>query len=1038
MEIPVYFKSKNPFPLESSLKITADRKNLPSCNAVKSAMTAEMPLTYQRDVCHSSNYYALYQKKCLKNMAKDLHFSKDVVRHRGPSTLSFKDYDQTGLYDFSSVIHRQKHEQVIVKREKRPRKLKPLKIQPMKSDVAPAKQTPTNVPFCLEECIWKAKMESTLAEPSLLVPVPPPPPCDPPHSQTFLTQLPDFMLGDLMTPKSGSKRKSQSTEIPESERKDPRWEEIMLLKLSKATAQWIVNNQATWGGWVQAKPKGFKKQKYDWNRIRYVLPVDSDVELLDKILAEEVTAPRIYEDNETETLLPSYYRVPSFHTIVQCIDDPVCNNTTADQISEKTFRLASPIKRRERLNSRVGKYSYTTSNVFEQELYFGTAKIVHQKSKKNHIVMDNHDEYRKHLCQHYPRPPETWSFRPQKRTIGSPQKVQKGAIPWIALPTIIENFAQLTKADVVIPQRRKRVSFQMSEKDLSLDLRIRKTMLEQWKTAWKLAPRWQAATIEGLMRDLTDIQVQNRLKAVVICASAVLERPDPVKESSEDSVIGLEADARRLEIQDIPEKIDPLLRNTLSDKDSHVRMAAAVCYYAIGKQNEVAQAIMKHALINGNAADNWAAAQALGMEGIASFQVVKTILSQIFDQKDDAREEQACLLLSQLSKQTALVQCLLASELNSYQWKNRVLACKVFSRIPGSVSKDVKNKIVQLMWTDWKFDVRQAAAKALGHLQLGKEVHNQLRERLKRGDCQMRVDALSYIGWLKLMTAKLLPDFLQCFSDDFVAVRKEACWAAGALKIKDETVLKCLFKIMQTDPLWKIKALAIRALGLIGQASPRLKELLLWALHYEDDPGVRREACRSIITLKMQDETVRATLLERMILEPNELVKEEVNRAVTVFHFEQEEEHEMIQKIKDKIIALSTKDLIIEKLLKLQEIIERTWHEAHRIYREEGDIFAYREILEIFLDVVKATFTDQTRCPSRKFSKLWKEIISLLPRLGISPSPWTQKAFSEALKAHYAEKEAHAKKLKSLAEKQKGSEIVNNSEETLLVVGAEQ
>lgn len=31
------------------------------------------------------------------------------------------------------------------------------------------------------------------------------------------------------------------------------------------------------------------------------------------------------------------------------------------------------------------------------------------------------------------------------------------------------------------------------------------------------------------------------------------------------------------------------------------------------------------------------------------------------------------------------------------------------------------------MWTDWKFEVRQAAAKALGHLELGKEVHDQLR-----------------------------------------------------------------------------------------------------------------------------------------------------------------------------------------------------------------------------------------------------------------------------------------------------------------------
>ncbi|KAJ6667255.1 hypothetical protein lerEdw1_017233 [Lerista edwardsae] len=914
MEIPDFFKSQNPFPLDNSLKIRAERKELPSRHAARSAFKAEMPLTFQKDVCHTRKHYALYQKKCLKDVAKDLHFSKDVVMHRGPSTLAFKDYDQAGLYDSSSVIQRQKCEQAIEKKEMRPRKLKPL-IESKKSAISPAKQTSTHVPFCLEECIWKAKVEC--AESSLLTPVPPAPPCDPLSSQTLLTESLE-MVGDSTTQQSWSKRKFHS--ITTLEPKDLGWEEILLLKLNKTTAQWIVNNQGTWGGWVQKKPKGFKKQKYDWNSIRYVLPVDGDVKLLDEILAKEAEIPMgSFDEKKVETLLPAYYRVPSFHTRVLGIHDPVSNNTTADQISETTSKYSSPIKRRERLSSRVGKHSYTTKNVFEQELYFGTAKIVHQKTKKNHIVLDNNDEYRKHLYQCYPRPPEIWSYRPQKRTtVGSPHKEQKGTIPWLALPTIIENFAQLTK-EVFIPQRRKRVSFRLSEKDLSQDLRIRRTMLEQWKTAWKLAPRWQAATIEGLMRDLTDVHVQNRIKAVVICASAVIERPNPIKES-DDSVIGIDSEAN-VEIQDIPEKIYPLLENTLFDKEPHVRMAAAVCYYAIGRRNKEAQAIMKNALMNGNSADNWAAAQALAMEGIANFYVVKTILSRIFDQKDDSAEEQACLLLAQLSKQTvsnkvrddeqteghhargpgALVQCLLASELNSYQWKNRVLACKVFSRVPGSVSKDVKNKIVQLMWTDWKFDVRQAAAKALGHLQLGKEVHNQLRERLQRGDCQMRVDALSYIGWLKLMTAQLLPCFLQCFSDDFVAVRKEACWAAGALKIKDETVLKCLFKIMQTDPLWKVKALAIRALGLIGQASPRLRELLLWALHYEDDPGVRREACRSIITLKMKDETVRSTLLQRMILEPNELVKEEVNRAVTVFHYEQEEEHEMIQMIKNKV-----------------------------------------------------------------------------------------------------------------------------------------
>ncbi|XP_053126384.1 HEAT repeat-containing protein 4 [Hemicordylus capensis] len=1014
MEIPTFFKSKNPFPLESALKIRVDRKNLPSRNAMMSVMKAEMPLTC-RYIGHSQRHHAHYQKKFLKTIAKDLSFSKEVIQHRSPSSLTYEEYVQTGLYDVSSIVHEHKVESITAKKQRRPSRLKPLRRESIKLDIAPDNQTPTNVPLYLEECIRKAELESSHSEPSLLVYIPPPPPppsCDPPYSQTFLTE-PQEMLGDVMT-KQWSKRTFQSTtKIQDPECKDLRWEECLLIKLNKGTAQWIVNNQSSWGGWIQGKPRRFRKQRYDWESIRYVLPCESDVALLNEIQTTKTASHiRIYEEKEAETLLPSYYRIPSFQSRVQRIDDPTGNNSTADKISKKTLRLVSPVKRRERLNSRVGKHSYTTQNVFEQELYFGTAKIVHQKAKKDRIFMDNNDVYCKHLPQHYPRPPELWSFKPSKKTT---KRVQKGAIHWAEVPTIVEDFAQLGEGETPVPSRRKWVSHSMFEEDVSQDIRIRRTMLAQWKTAWKLESRWQAATIEGLVRDLRDIHVQNRIKAIVVCASAVLERPQPVKKGSQESVIGIEAGAKGLEVQDIPKKIQPLLRNTLFDKDAHVRMAAAVCYYAIGRPYQEAQAIMRNALIHGNSADSWAAAQALALEGITSFQVVKRILSQIFNQKDDTAEDQACLLLARLSKRTGLVHCLLASELNSYQWRHRVLACKTISRIPGSVSQDLKNKIVQLMWTDWKFEVRQAAAKALGHLQLGKEVHDQLRKKLKRGDCRMRVDALSMIGWLELMTAKLLPGFLQCFSDDFVAVRKEACWVAGILRITEERVLKCLFKMMQTDPLWKIKALAIRALGLIGQASPHLQELLLWALHYEEDPGVRREACRSIITLNMQDETVRATLLERMILEPNEMVREEMKHAVSVFDFQQEEEQEMIQEIKDKIARLSKKDLVIQKLLKLQEIIERTWHEAHRIYRDKGDVFAYKEIRDIFLDVVQTTFTGQTQYPHRKFSEVWKE--NLLPCPRIPSNPWTQRAFSETLEVQYAGRETRAKKKSRLPQR---------------------
>ncbi|XP_015674437.2 LOW QUALITY PROTEIN: HEAT repeat-containing protein 4, partial [Protobothrops mucrosquamatus] len=1012
MEVSNVFKSQTPFPSESTLKVKVDRKNLPSYQAMLSAMRAKIPFMYQRDVSHVESHYAHYQKQCLKNVSKSIHFSKETIK---PSALSYKDYDPKGLYDFSSVIRPCKDEDIISKKPRQPRKLKPSRRLPRlkEPEIAHVQETIGNLPLFLEDCIWEAKVESTQAEPTLLVPIPPPPPLSPPPSD--LPNIQAFQTKPLEKLEDSSrKRQSKYTIWDEPEEEKLGWEERLLTKISKTTAQWIVNNQTSWGGWVQSKLKHFKKQKYDWNSIRYVLPCENDVELLDEILAEETMeggpVPRD-EQRKLETPLSAYYRLPSFHARVLYEDDLLFQNQTAEKISMKYLRPATPIKRHERLHPRTGKYSYTTQNVFEQELYFGSAKIIHQKTKKDRIILDNHDEYNKHLEQCYPRPPEIWSFRPPK---GTTKKVQKGMIHWKTLPTLIEDFSQVDEIQSPDSTGRERDLWPKQEENLSETVRICKTMLEQWKAAWKFDPHWQTATIEGILADLADLHVQNRINGLLVCASAVLERPCKVPNTSQESVIGLDTFTKGIEIEDIPKKIQPLLQKTLLDMDAHVRMAAAVCFYAMWKPNPEAQSIMKNALIHGNSADSWAAAQALALEGIGSFQVVKRILSQIFDQNDDASEEQACLLLARLSKHTGLVHCLLASELNSYQWIHRVLACKTLSRIPGSVTQDLKNKIVQLMWTDWKIEVRQAAAKVLGHLKLGKEVHDQLRENLKRGDCRKKVEALSLIGWLKFMTARLLPGFLQCFSDDFVAVRKEACWAAGALQIKEETVLKCLFKIMQTDPLWKIKALAIRALGQIGEASPYLKDLLLWALHYEEDPGVRREACRSIITLKMQDETVRATLLMRMILEPNEKVKEEVSRAVTNFKFEQEEEQEMIQKIKNEISRLSQTPLVIKKVLKLQEVIEKMWHEAHCIYREKGDIFAYRDIRDIFLDVVKTAFTDQTQTPSRKFSNLWITMINVLPWLGIPPNPWTRRAFYEALKRHKAERKNISRNQKQL------------------------
>uniref|UniRef100_A0A674IYS4 Uncharacterized protein n=1 Tax=Terrapene triunguis TaxID=2587831 RepID=A0A674IYS4_9SAUR len=514
MKISAFYKSNNPFPLNAELRVTvsedsddpAGRLVLRSGSTASSQTTkASTPL---QDFCLSKQHYRLYQKKYFLKIATDLRFSKEVVKHRGLQSLPYKECDFKDLYSTSDIIQKPKRKEPTAKKVgQQPFKLCPLKQPPchMKLDFSPPKDTRIKGP--MEKRLQSAKLDSSLRE-SSLPPITPSLPCESPASQTFLTESYE-MLSSSMTRRQA--KRVPMDNIQESKSEARGWEQMLLEKLNRSTAQWIVNQQTAWGGWIQ-NVHGFKKQKFDWNRIRDELSSESELRLLDSIQAEEdavEVSPQSHVEKKPETLLPVYYRP------------------------------ASSLKNRERLNSRVGKYSYSTKNAFEQELYFGTVKIVHQVAErgKDHFILENHDEYHKHLQQHFPRPPEHWSFKPQK---GAVRRPVRGAFRWIALPTLADDFAQKGEESSPAKARRGRNEHKEPKEVLPQHVHILRTMLEQWKNAWKLTPRWQNATIEGLMRALTDIHDVIRVTALITCATAVLERPrldSDSQESGERSLI---------------------------------------------------------------------------------------------------------------------------------------------------------------------------------------------------------------------------------------------------------------------------------------------------------------------------------------------------------------------------------------------------------------------------------------------------------------------------------------------------------------------
>ncbi|OBS79268.1 hypothetical protein A6R68_18350 [Neotoma lepida] len=830
----------------------------------------------------------------VKKAAAHLSFSQDVRWQRGLPSMPFWQYSFKHIYDTDDII-------------------------PPVSPPVQARKTHTEKPahtralhtstLLAEDTTRFAKTQSPVGskkKPKKRKPKSMDQKASPPH--TCYSLLKSDILD--LSPSLDESLEERETWLPPGEKEARGWEDIVLEKLDKRTARWIQSKRPLRPGQSPNKWQSFLRQQYDWGHIRDEITSESDLELLKKLEAEELAdlegesvALPPEEIKKPELLLPVFYRLPGHSPQVQTVEILPGTNKTADEVKEERSNFQPPTPNPFRqVNPKAGEFAYSTDNTFEQEIYFDGVKIVHQiGGKKDQIILENLNRYDKHLSKVFPETPEKWSLQPvpesrkdhdRKASNGGTYKRKKGTQRWIALPTRVKSLMlKVGEKDESTKTRRVKKQVQPLKENVTWELAVLRKMLQEWKTAWAL-------------------RCCLREKSKGLVPSFIAE---PI-------------------IPDLPEVLLPALEAALSDKNPNVRMAAAICQYAIQSHNPTAQDIMQTALVKGNSADSWAAAQCLALEGIATYPVIKRILYQLFNKRNEATEDQACALLSHLSGKTTLIHTMLAVELNSRQWKDRIMACRAFSRISGTICIDMKHKLIQLMWNDWNKEVRQAAARALGQMNLGKEVHDMIRIKLSQGNSQDRIEALSLIRVLKLMTAKLLPSFLNCFSDEFIAIRQAACSAAGALQIRNKMVLECLLNLMQRDPYWKIKAFAIRALGQIGQVSPKLTDLLLWAVHYEESPGVRLEACRSILALKLQGNQVRDTFLDVLLLEDHEAVLKEIYQTMTALKLENEGNQETLQEIKKKIETLNQKDLLIEKILKMEAAIEYMKKKARHVY----------------------------------------------------------------------------------------------------------
>ena len=188
--------------------------------------------------------------------------------------------------------------------------------------------------------------------------------------------------------------------------------------------------------------------------------------------------------------------------------------------------------------------------------------------------------------------------------------------------------------------------------------------------------------------------------------------------------------------------------------------------------------------------------------------------------------------------------------LSSEVANERMLACDIIPRLRITITKQLTVKLIELMWSDSHRGVKKAAAQALGRIGRGRDVYDELHNRLSSSRVLDKIEALGKIRYIGIMTNKLLDVYINCFSDYSIKVREWACRSAQYLIERDERVLDAVVRMAMYDRAARLKVLAIQTLALVANfRSHGVRKCLLWALQFELDALIRTEACHCIVLL---------------------------------------------------------------------------------------------------------------------------------------------------------------------------------------------
>ncbi|XP_030842195.1 HEAT repeat-containing protein 4 isoform X2 [Strongylocentrotus purpuratus] len=944
----------------------ADRVKVPQVGSDESKLKSHFSfLSQSLPPTRTQDAQGKIHQDYVKKISTDLLFSEAVIRKHAAHTLPYNKVDLNGTFDSKGIVKKKplkkigsvgRHTQHGYEKKHTPchittvseHKLKPL--QPKKKKIIPDRD---------DEIVSEA---GTVLK----------------GKNAFLTETEQENELEEDAEINSDSQQNTKTRPKESEN----WDSHVLMNLSKATARWIVNERTPQGPQKDRLTKLLVEKFGEASQLDTLIRDDTSVSETgvaeqpeqraesrsskkqksavsearknssekEKKEGEEGGEDENDEEDVNTQPLASFYRLPGGvrrkHRQL-AIDSLGAINTTAQDIQVFRRKPKPPPTLKDVMNPAIGDKMLDTHNQFEQEWLLG-AQVIHQPSDSK-LHLDSGNVYQVSTRKSFPQDPVSWHTESKKKTKDRKSKKdrekkkidmpQHGYKKWNKLPEPMqEELMDIHEAgyDAEAHREPDPTTFKRHKENPSLV-----QLVDEWRNKWHLGSKWYDSSINDLERDMNDINEHVRLQAIATIAKAAtfrppdepgsvsISKPSNLKSRLTGIFTKVAKDATSHGV--LPAKLLTCVEKSLFDPSPRVCVTAAIALYTLNRPNEEARKILKDVIKGGSGPERWAAAQCLAHAGVCDSFVVGELVKQLFDSENMVKHEQCIRLLTNLSRGSSIVHSMVAEQLNSTSWRHRIVACRTFPRLYGTINKDITHKLSNLMWNDWHREVRTTAAQTLGRTGHGKDVHDDLRDRLLNGSERDRIDALQKIGHLGIMTARLLPSYLKCFDDPYIAVRIATTETASKLELKDHDVLMKLLFLTEFDSNWKVKAHALKALGNIGESNKHIESAVLWALRFESQAGVRAEACQTMIKLSMKDPEIPALLQEKLLVEPDQVVREQLVIALESFGVSATGDMEMVQQIKDEVRRLCTRYNIAAKIT-LNEEREDLAHQHKRFF----------------------------------------------------------------------------------------------------------